>query len=247
MLATAFKSRLDITSYPPRFFFVPTLENFSWTYNGQGLVRILFNTVVISIGTVALALSLGIPAAYYMARTKSRLAGHFSLFVLSTRVAPPIALSLPIFVLLSEVGLRGSYLSIVLAHSAFGVSFAIWIMDGFFASIPRDIETAGQIDGLTRIGALFKVLLPAAKPGIFAAGAFTFVFSWNEFMIASLLSSSAVSPITPALPGFIARSTTYWGEFCAVALVASLPPIALFFLFRKFLVSGLTSGVIRGT
>ncbi|MEI9850090.1 MAG: carbohydrate ABC transporter permease [Sphingomonas sp.] len=240
----AFRMRSDITASPPSFNFAPTLQNFAWDYNGQSLVELLVSSTIVSGGTVLLSLAVGAPAAYFFARFPSRWSRSLFLVVLSTRMAPPIALSLPLFVLLTFVGLRGSYLSLILAQTAFNVSFVVWFLQSAIEESPREIEVAAQIDGRSWLGALADIVVPANAPALLAASAFVFLFSWNEYLLSSLLSNSLTRPITPALPGFIAQATSQWGNFCAVALIASLPPILLAFFARGFLTRALTIGLI---
>lgn len=245
MVTTSFKSRLEITARPPRVLFTPTLDNFTWTYNGQGILPLFANTFTIASSTVIVTVLLGLPAAYFFSRHRSALNRNLFLFILSTRIAPPIALSLPFFIVLTQIGLRGTYVAVIIIHSAFNLSFVIWLLEGTFADIPEEIEMAAQIDGRTRLGALVRIVIPLAQTGIGAAALFTFVFSWNEYMMASLLSSSTTRPVTPALPGFIAQATTQWGFFCAVATLSSIPVLLLVILTRRYLVRGLALGVVK--
>jgi multiple sugar transport system permease protein len=245
MVMAAFKSRLDVTARPPRLLFSPTLENFALSYNGQPIVPLFANTFVIATGTALLTLLLGVPAAYFFARRRSGGTRNLFLFVLATRIAPPIALSLPFFIVFTQVGLRGTYAAVVIIHSVFNLSFVIWLLEGFFADVPVEIEMAAQVDGRTRTGAFFYAVLPQIRLGVGTTALFTFIFSWNEYMMASLLSSSATRPVTPALPGFIAQASTQWGSFCAVATLSSLPVLALVVLARRQLARGLTAGVVH--
>ena len=246
MLLTAFKSRLEATASPPTLFFTPTLENARWTYNGQAIAPLLLNSLFIASSTVALTLILGIPAAYVFARYRTTLARNLFLFVLSTRIAPPIALSLPFFVLFTKLGITGTHAAIILLHCVLNLSFVIWLLESFFSDVPEEVEMSAQVDGRTRLGAVIFVVLPLALPGIAAAGFFTFLFSWNEYMMASLMSSPLSRPITPALPAFLAQATTQWGSLCFVALVASLPVMVLAMLLRKYLAAVFTYGFVRG-
>jgi multiple sugar transport system permease protein len=245
MVMTAFKSRLDITARPPRLLFSPTLENFAWSYNGQEIVPLFINTFIIAASTAAVTLMLGVPAAYFLARRRTRGTRNLFLFVLSTRVAPPIALSLPFFIVFTEAGLRGTYAAVIIIHAVFNLSFVIWLLEGFFADVPVEVEMAAQVDGRTRMGAFLRVVLPLVRTGIGTTGLFTFIFSWNEYMMASILSSSQTRPITPSLPGFIAQASTQWGAFCALAVLSSLPVLLLVILARRHLARGLTVGVVH--
>lgn len=247
LVLTAFRPRTDITASPPTFNFQMTLENFSLVYNGQHLLSLIGNSFVVAFGTVCFTLSIGAPAAYYFARHRSRLAMNLFLFVLSTRMAPPIAMSLPMFVLFTELGIRGTYQSVMIAHTVFNMAFVVWFLEGFIAGIPTEIEMAAQTDGRSRLGALISVVLPLMKPALTAAAAFVFLFSWNEYLMASLLSSSTTRPITPALPGFIAQAASQWGAFCVVAFVSSLPALSMAVWGRRFLARAFTFGMVADT
>jgi multiple sugar transport system permease protein len=240
----AFRPRSDITASPPTLNLDLTLQNFALDYNGQSLLQLLFNGCIISGGTVALSLIVGAPSAYFFARFESRWSRNLFVLVLSTRMAPAIALSLPMFVLFTFLNLRGTYLSVILAQTAFNVAFVVWFLQSAVTESPREMELAAQIDGRSWMGALLDIVIPANAPALQAASAFVFLFSWNEYLLSSLLSNSLTRPITPALPGFIAQATSQWGNFCAVALIASLPPIGLAMVARRFLTRGFTSGLI---
>ncbi|HEY0313194.1 MAG TPA: carbohydrate ABC transporter permease [Allosphingosinicella sp.] len=245
MTFQAFRDRGDITASPPTLHLALTFQNFAWEYNGQSILQLLINGLIISGGTVVLSLIIGAPSAYFFARFVTPWSRTLFLLVLSTRMAPPIALSLPMFALFTFLDIRGSYLSVILAQTAFNVSFVVWFLQSAVAESPREIELAAQIDGRSWLGALLDIVIPAHAPALQAASAFVFLFSWNEYLLSSLLSSSLTRPITPALPGFIAQATSQWGNFCAVALIASLPPICLVFMVRRFLARGFTSGIIH--
>jgi multiple sugar transport system permease protein len=244
MVLTAFRPRTVITASPPQFAFHWTLENFSLIYNGQPILDLLRNSLVVSGGTVALSLLIGTPAAYYFARERSPWTKNLFLFVLATRMAPPVALSLPMFVLFTEVGLRGTYLAVIITEAIFNIAFVVWFLEASITNIPREAEMAAQVDGRTRFGAIASVVLPPLTPALAATAAFVFLFSWNEYMIASLLSSSSTRPVTPALPGFIAQATSQWGAFCAVAFLSSIPPLILAVFVRRFFTRAFTVGII---
>jgi multiple sugar transport system permease protein len=246
LFLTAFKTRIDITSSPPSLLFKPTLSNFMPVYNGQSIIHLLANTIVVAAFATVSTLALAVPGAYLFARQRpGKLPSLLFSAILSTRIAPPIALSLPFFILFTGLGLRGTFGAVVVLHIIFNISFAVWFLRGFFSDVPVELEMAAQVDGQTRVGALFSIVLPLVRPGLWATALFTFVSSWNEYLMASLMSSSLTRPLTPALPGFIAQATTQWGQFCAVALISSLPVLVILLFFRRNLTASLTAGVIR--
>jgi multiple sugar transport system permease protein len=244
LVLEAFRPRSIITASPPSLDPGLTLENFSLSYNGQSILALSANSLIIGLGTVVVSLIAGTPAAYFFARIRTRWTRQLFLLVLSTRMAPPIAICLPLFTLFAVLGLRGTYLAIILTESVFNVAFVVWFLEGCFASTPQEIEMAAQIDGCSRVGALLRVVLPLNLPALGAAAAFVFLFSWNEYLMASLLTDSLTRPLTPALPGFIAQATSQWGSFCAVALIASLPPLAMAVMARHYLARAFTVGSI---
>ena len=245
LAANAFRTRTEITASPPRLPSKFSLENFSWVYNGQNLIDLIANSAIVSGGTVCLSFLIGVPAAYYFARQKSGVARNLFLLVLATRMAPPIALSLPMFVLFTEIGLRGTYMAPIAAHTIFSIAFVVWFLEGFVSDIPKEVEMAAQVDGRSRLGALLGVVLPALRMPLVATAAFVALFSWNEYMMASLLTSSTTRPLTPALPGFIAQATSQWGSFCAVALVSTLPALAVAAFCRRFLARAFSAGMVN--
>lgn len=244
LVLTAFRPRTVITASPPDFSVYLTFENFASVYNGQSIFHLFGNSLIVSIGTVGISLLAGLPAAYYFSRNPSGWSKSLFLIVLSTRMAPPIALSLPMFVVFTEIGLRGTYVAVIIAEAIFSIAFVVWFLEGALSGVPPQAEWAAQVDGRSQLGALVTVVLPAILTALAAAAGFVFLFSWNEYMMASLLSSSATRPITPALPGFIAQATSQWGAFCAVAFMSSLPPLLMAVLARRFLTRGLTAGLI---
>lgn len=246
MIATVFKRRLDITASPPKLWFAPTLGNLAPSYNGQNVADLLTNAFVIAGATAVCTVALGIPAAYYFARHRSPVNKQLFIFVLSTRIAPPIALSLPFYVLLTKFGLSGTHTAVITIHTVFNLSFVIWLLEGFFADIPLEVEAAAQVDGRSYVGAFFRVVLPLVRPGIGVAALFTFVFSWNEYMMASLLSSSETRPVTPSIPGFMTQATTHWGQVCVMGMLSSIPAILLLLVVQRYLARGFSSGCVRG-
>lgn len=244
MVLSAFRPRMVLTASPPDFSLQWTIENFALTYSGQSLVALFINSLIISGTTVVLCMSVGVPAAYYFARHRSRWARSTFLFILSTRMAPTIAISLPMFFLFTEIGLRGTYVSVVVAQAVFNIAFVVWFLEDAISSIPTEIEMAAQVDGRSQMGALVGILVPALAPTLWVAAAFVFLFSWNEYMIASLLTSSSTRPITPALPGFLAQATSHWGSFSAVAFLSSLPALALAWFTRRYIARAFTVGLI---
>ena len=166
-------------------------------------------------------------------------------FFLTTRMAPPISVVVPMFLLFTMLGITDTPLAVILAHSTFNLSLVVWVMRGFFAEIPKEIDEAGMMDGLTRAGTFVRLLIPLAAPGLAATAILCFILSWNEFLYAFVLVAFEGRTLTVGIPGLVTPHGTLWGQVAAVAVVATLPIIVFTFLVQKHLVRGLTFGAIK--
>jgi multiple sugar transport system permease protein len=161
-------------------------------------------------------------------------------------MAPPISVVVPMFLLFSALGITDRPLAVILAHSTFNLSLVVWMMRGFFADIPREIDEAAMMDGHSRAGMFLKVLVPLAAPGLAATAVLCFIMSWNEFLYAFVLVAFEGRTLTVGIPGLITPHGTLWGQVAAVAVVATLPIIVFTFLVQRHLVRGLTFGAVKG-
>ncbi|MBV9286648.1 MAG: carbohydrate ABC transporter permease [Hyphomicrobiales bacterium] len=217
---------------------------------GQGGVPVLDyfrNSLIVSIVSTALAIAIGMAGGYAFARFRFRGKSALFLGLMLTRTVPGIALSLPLFIIFARIGIIDSHLALILTYVALNVPFTIWLVDGFFRQVPRDLAEAAQIDGCTRWQAFWQVEFPLAGPGIASAAIFAFMTSWNEFALASQLTRSVNSKTLPVgLLDFTSEYTIDWRGMCALAVVMILPAFALTFVIQKRLVSGLTFGAVKG-
>ncbi|MFK0335442.1 carbohydrate ABC transporter permease [Rhizobium sp. NPDC090275] len=205
------------------------------------------NSLIISITSTVIALAIGMSGGYAFARFK--FAGKSATFLglMLTRSVPGIALSLPLFILYSRIGIIDTHFGLILTYVALNVPFTIWLIDGFFRQVPKDLAEAAQIDGCTRWQAFWKVEFPLAGPGIASAGIFAFLTCWNEYALASQLTRSVNSKTLPVgLLDYTAEFTIDWRGMCALAVVMIVPALALTFIIQKHLVSGLTFGAVKG-
>lgn len=210
-----------------------------WDYFG--------NSLIISITSTVIALVIGMSGGYAFARF--RFAGKSATFLglMLTRSVPGIALSLPLFIVYSRIGIIDTHFGLILTYVALNVPFTIWLIDGFFRQVPKDLAEAAQIDGCTRWQAFWKVEFPLAGPGIASAGIFAFLTCWNEYALASQLTRSVNSKTLPVgLLDYTAEFTIDWRGMCALAVVMIVPALALTFIIQKHLVSGLTFGAVKG-
>jgi multiple sugar transport system permease protein len=249
MLIGAFKTRQEILKVPPVYLpqnWAP--ENFvnMWGTPETPLPWNLFSTIVISLGGTVLALVAALPAAYYTARHSFRLKVPFMLLVLITQMLQPTVLASGLFREFVTLEINDTRLAMILVNAAFNLSFAVWIMHSFFASVPKEIEEAAWLDGCSRGQSLRRIMLPLVWPGIVTAVIFTFIACWNEFAASLiLLPTDTNQPLTVALTRFIGQYESAWQYVFAVSIIGILPVVALFALIEKHLVSGLTAGGVK--
>jgi multiple sugar transport system permease protein len=205
------------------------------------------NSAIISITSTVIALMIGVSGGYAFARFRFRGKSGFFLGLMLSRTVPGIALSLPLFIVYARLGIIDTHFGLIVAYVALNVPFTIWLIDGFFRQVPKDLAEAAQIDGCTRWQAFWAVEFPLAGPGIASAGIFAFLTSWNEFALASQLTRSVSSKTLPVgLLDYTAEFTIDWRGMCALAVVMIIPALVLTFIIQKHLVSGLTFGAVKG-
>ena len=214
---------------------------------GIPVVDYFRNSLIISVTSTVLAIVIGMAGGYAFARYRFRGKSSMFLGLMLTRTVPGIALSLPLFFVYAHIGLIDTHAGLILAYVALNVPFTIWLIDGFFRQVPKDLAEAAQIDGCTPWQAFWQVEFPLAGPGIASAAIFAFLTSWNEFALASQLTRSTDSKTLPVgLLDYTAEFTIDWRGMCALAVVMIIPALTLTFIVQKHLVSGLTSGAVKG-
>jgi len=203
------------------------------------------NSLIIAFGSTALSVLLGTAAAYGFSRFKVPLADDLLFFILSTRMMPPIAVAIPIFLMYRELGLSDTKLGMILLYTAVNVSLAVWLLKGFIDEIPREYEEAAMIDGYTRLQAFFRVVLPQATTGIVATAIFCLIFAWNEYAFAVLLTSGEAQTAPPFIPTIIGEGGQDWPAVAAGTTLFLVPILVFTVLLRKQLLRGITFGAVR--
>ncbi|MED9959096.1 MAG: carbohydrate ABC transporter permease [Christensenellales bacterium] len=237
----------DITLFP----IDPSWSNYVRIWDAIPLARYLKNSLVISICTMVVCLAVSIFAAYAMSKFRFRGRTFFSTAALFTQLMPGILFILPIYTVFVRIqqttGIRlvGSYLGIVITYSTFGIPFSIWMMRSYFDTIPSDLAQAAMIDGCTRMQAFFRIILPLSLPGLAATGMYVFTLSWNEVLFATVLTNSETRTFSIGLREFEGQNTTDLGLIMAASVVVTVPVVALFMSFQRFIVSGLTGGGVK--
>lgn len=204
-----------------------------------------WNSIVIAFGSTALAVALGTLAAYGFSRFRVPLKDDLMFFILSTRMMPPIAVAIPIYLMYREIGLSDTKLGMILLYTAVNVSLAVWLLKGFIDEIPREYEEAAMIDGYTRLQAFRKVVLPQAATGIAATAIFCLIFAWNEYAFAVLLTSGDAQTAPPFIPIIIGEGGQDWPAVAAGTTLFLIPIVVFTILLRKHLLRGITFGAIR--
>jgi multiple sugar transport system permease protein len=231
------------TIFPSHF----TFSNFTTLWSGSGLGGSIGTSLQIAAGATVIVLLVALPAAYCTARRKFRGRTAFLLLVLATQMFQPAAMLVGIQREFVNFGIPPT-LSLIIINAGFNLAFAVWILNAFFSSIPVELEEASMVDGLGRVGALMRITLPLAAPGIVTALIFTFISAWNEFLVALTLSlgeSPSQQPLPVAINNYIGEYSVDWGHLFAAGLVATVPVIILFAFIERRVVSGLTAGAVK--
>jgi multiple sugar transport system permease protein len=250
MFLTSFKTEPEYFSYPPVF--IPEDFSFRNYFNamafppdGRGGLQGLRDSLIISLATALVSLVIGAPAAYSLARFKTG-GENLSFWILSTRMFPPVASALPLFLIFKQIRLLDTHMALIIANTIFNLPFVIWLLKGFFEDIPAGLEEAALIDGCSQWGAFLRVSLPLITPGLVVTALFSFVFAWNEFMFALLLTRRSVRTLTIIVPSLVGGHEILWGEIAAIGTIAIIPGVALSVLLQRYLVRGLTLGALKG-
>ncbi len=247
-LSTAFKPLKEVYTSPPHW--IPYRlwwRNFSDVWRKYPLLQYFINSFIIASGATLLNMVLCIPAAYAVARL--RFAGRrFLLFsFLVVQMFSPIIVVISLFKIFARLGMVDTLSSLVVVNTVFTLAFSIWMLNGYFSTIPMEIEEAALIDGCTRLKTITHVTLPIAMPGVVTTLIYTFIWAWNEFMFAlTLINTAAKKPLTLGLYGLVGRWEVQWQYLTAASLFAVTPVIVLFILIEKQLVRGLAGGAIKG-
>jgi multiple sugar transport system permease protein len=250
MVTISLKSEVDQFSVPPKWLgFWPTLAHYRDAFVERSFGQYLLTSALVAALSTACALLLGTLAAYGLARFRlpHRLNTRVALWILSTRMFPPIVTAVPLFLLMSDLRLLDTVASLVIVYTAFNLPFVVWMMRGFFQEIPRELEEAARVDGDTRLGALRRVILPLVAPGLAATAVFCLIISWNEFLFALTLTQTDNAMTLPV--GIAGRVTQYeieWGVMSAAGVVAMIPILVFALAVQRYLVRGLSLGAVKG-
>ena len=250
MITISLKTEVDQFASPPKWFaFTPTLQHYYDAFVTRSFGQYLLTSAIVAVVSTVCALTIGTAAAYALTRFRLPygLDRRLSLWILSTRMFPAIVTAVPLFLMMRDLRLLNTKASLIIVYTAFNLPFVVWMMRGFFAEVPRDLEEAALVDGDSRLGALVRVILPLVSPGLAATAVFCLIVSWNEFLFALVLTQTDAAMTLPV--GIAGRVTQYeikWGVMSAAGVVAMMPILVFALAMQRYLVRGLSLGAVKG-
>lgn len=251
MLSSSLKPLQDVQG---SFKWIPsgfTLRPYIDIWHTVPLAKYFVNSVIVSVSATVASVAVAIFAAYAVSRYRFKGRKLFTVTVLSTQMFPGILFLLPLFLIFVNIGnstgiaLYGSRGGLILTYLTFSLPFSIWMLVGYFDSIPRDLDEAALVDGCGPLGALFRVVVPAAVPGIVAVSVYAFMTAWGEVLFASVMTNDTTRTLAVGLQGYATQTDVYWNQVMAASLVVSVPVVAGFLLLQRYLVVGLTAGAVK--
>ena len=245
LVLTSFKTRVDSFAIPPKIFFSATLDNYKAAFLDKGFLMNLKNSIIIMLFTVGIGLALGLPSSFAFSRFKTRKDQVLLNYLLGTRFTPVVVLALPLYLLMSKIGMLNSYVGIIVAHVAFNLPFVIWMMKGFFDAIPKEIDEAARVEGYSWFKVFLKIDIPLVKSGLAATAVFCAINSWNEFLMALILTGRDTVTMPVGVPGLLTPQGTIWGQVSAVGTVITIPVLIFAILVQKHMIAGMTMGAVK--
>jgi len=247
MLLDALRPSSDVLRTPTTF--LPRdwqFSTFGTVLSDTRFLNWLKTSVIVASASTAIVLVVAVPAAYFTARFRFRGRTAFLLLILVTQMFAPTSLVVGLYREFFELTLVNTYLAIILTNAAFNLAFATWILQGFFSSIPKEVEEAAHLDGCSTLGTLWRVMLPLTRPGLVTAVIFTFIAAWNEYVVAlTLMQDDAKKPLTVGINSYVTGYEQNWDQLFAASLIAIVPVVILFAVIEKHLVGGLTAGSVK--
>ncbi|MEU6040447.1 carbohydrate ABC transporter permease [Actinomadura sp. NPDC047616] len=247
MALSSVKPSEQVTAATPDLLFTPTLGNYRELFTGANdLAPYIWHSMLAAGAAAVLAVVLGAPAGYGLARTRTRGKRHLSFWIISTRMAPIAAVVLPLFLIYRRLGLLDSVPGLVLAYLTFSLPFAIWLMSAFFAQVPYSLEESALVAGCSRWQAFWYVVLPLTKPGLVTTFVLCLVFSWNDYAFALVFSGPGSQTLPIAASQLVTQTGIDWGQLTAIGTIVVVPMMLVGIAVRRWLVTGLTLGAVTG-
>ncbi len=245
LFLTSIKPRALTFAIPPVWLFPPTLENYAQVFVFGSFPKYFANSLLVALSSTAIAAITGTLAAYAFARFEFRGRDTLQVLALVPQVLPPITIIIPLFAIFRSIDLVDHPIALILTYQSFTIPLVIWTMIGFFRDVPRDLEEAALIDGASRIGALWRIVLPLVTPGLAAAAILSLIYCWNEFLYAVILTGRDAKTVPVAISGFITNKDILWGRIAASGTVVLLPVLLFALSVQRYLVRGLARGAVK--
>lgn len=251
----SFKSHDDILTWPPKFLFKPTLDNFRnittavRTYSvgavSSDFLKGFVNSLIVTTSALVLSLLTGIPAAYALGRFRFKGRNDIAFTFLSFRFAPELLVIIPIYLIFQRIGLYDTYFGLIWVYQLITMPMVIWILMSYFEDVSIELEQASRVDGYSLLRTFWRIILPLAKPGIAAASLLAFIYAWNNFIFALILGSSKVQPVTVSALKFITAEKLRYGDIAAACVIAAIPILILSLYAQRYMVRGLSLGAVK--
>ncbi|MDF5755606.1 carbohydrate ABC transporter permease [Spongiactinospora sp. TRM90649] len=248
MVLISFKLPRDIFSIPPKWFSELTFENYTSYFGQARILPRIINTVIVAAGAAIISMVAGSMAGYALSRLRMRGAGVVAGLILASRAVPPIALVVPMFLVARRLGLTDQYITVILAYVTFLVPYVVWLMRAFFKSLPPELEEAAMIDGCSRFGAFFRIIVPCSMTGMVSTLIYCVILAWEELLFALILTNDRAVTIPVAIAGMAADTEKggLWGPLAAVGVLTVLPVVIFALAVQKYLIKGLADGATKG-
>lgn len=240
-----FKPDAVMFERPTAWLFSPTLDHFDYVLD-HGFLGNLGTSFVVGTASTLLIVIIGTPAAYAFARFEMWRRDDMFLFILATRMAPPVCLVIPFYLIYAKIGLLDTYTGLVAAYLTFNLSFYVWVLRSFCRDLPAELEESAMVEGYSRLQVFVNIVFPLLRPGVVSTAVLCFIFAWNEFLFAFMLGGKSVKTLPVAIPTLITTQGVRWGEMAVVGIVALLPVLIAVFVLQKHIVRGLTMGAVKG-
>jgi multiple sugar transport system permease protein len=245
MVATSLKTQAEALASPPIWVFTPNLDNYYSVLFNRDVLSSLINSIIIAVSTTVLAVGLGTPAAYALARFEFKSKEELWFWFITNRMLSPIVVALPIFIMARTLNLIDTHIVLVLVYLTFNLPIVVWICTDQFRGVPRDLDEAARLAGASRFTIFWRIALPLAMPGVAVSAIFSFIFSWNELLYALVLTRNTARTAPVAATSFMSGYDLPWGEIMATGTLIVLPVIVFALIVSKHLVQGLTMGAVK--
>lgn len=230
---------------PPAFLFTPTLQHYVDLFAMRPFWKFILNSLIVAFGSTAFSLTVGTMAAYAISRIRHKRMDDVAFWILSMRMFPPIAVVVPYYIIFKTVGLLDTPLALIIVYSTANIPLTTWLMKGFFDEVPSALEEAAAVDGYGVFETFWRVTLPLAAPGLAVSAVFCFIFSWNEFLFALMLTGSKAQTVTVAVMSFWSSDAVQWGRIMAGSFIILIPGVVFVLTCQRWLVRGLTMGSVK--